>query len=345
MRIFLTGGTGFIGRALVPRLRARGWEVCALARDPDTPSAKALDRLGAVLLPGDLANQAALEAGITGADTVIHNAGHYEFGIDAAGRRNMYTTNVTGTDTVLRLALTLGVARCLYVSTAIAYGDSGPQMQDETFERQAGFYTYYEQTKTEAHRLAVGYQQRGLPLTIICPNGVIGTNDHSVWGYFLRFYINNLTPPYAWVPESTITLVDVDDVAEGIALAVEHGCVNEVYFLTGESKTRQAHLGYWASRMNRRPFTLYLPAWLAALTCMPLEPLLRYAGLPAFISRESVRASVPHFNFSSVKAQKELGWQPISAREMWFKAIDGELALLAARKDRGILSRLKPIAI
>jgi dihydroflavonol-4-reductase len=344
MRIFLTGGTGFIGQALVPWLLALGGELQVLVRNPTAPAAKALECQGVRLIPGDLTHMTAICSAMSGAGLVIHNAGHYEFGVDAAGRRRMHATNVTGTNAVLGAALELGIPRSIYVSTVQAFGDSGSELRDETYQRQTRYFTYYEETKTEAHCLATDYQERGLPLIIVCPNGVIGANDHSAWGYFLRLYLNDLTPPYGWTPDCKYSLVDVDDLAEGIALAAVKGRLNETYLLTGESKTRREHLSYWASRMDKRPFRIFLPAWLAALTCAPLEPLQRRAGIPAFISRETVRGSIPQFNYSSEKAQREFGWQPRSAQEMWYKAIDGELALLAARQDRGLVSRLRPVA-
>ena len=82
----------------------------------------------------------------------------------------------------------------MYVSSALYYGDTGPELCDETFHRKAPYYSFYEQAKVEAHEVAMHYLQRGLPLTIICPAHAVGPNDHSVYGYFLRMYVNRLMP-------------------------------------------------------------------------------------------------------------------------------------------------------
>ncbi len=75
----------------------------------------------------------------------------------------------------------------------------------------------------------------------------------------------------------------------------------------------------------------------------PLEPLRRLVGLPAFISGETVAASSVSLNFSSAKAQRELGWTYRPAKEMWLGIIDQELKLLASRQKRDLVSRLKPV--
>ena len=75
----------------------------------------------------------------------------------------------------------------------------------------------------------------------------------------------------------------------------------------------------------------------------PLEPIQRMLGLPAFLSRETVKTSSGKWYFSNEKAKRELGWTHCSAEEMWHAAIDGEIDLLARRKGQTLLQRLKPL--
>ena len=74
MKIFLTGGTGFIGQPLTKALLARGWNVLALVRKPDSPEARALTRMGAQCVRGDITDRESMRLGMTGADIVIHIA-------------------------------------------------------------------------------------------------------------------------------------------------------------------------------------------------------------------------------------------------------------------------------
>lgn len=341
MNIFLTGGTGFIGQRLVQRLRARDWTVTALVRQPDSPKAQALTQIGVRCVRGDICDRTSMQASMKNADIVIHNAGWYEYGVQKKGRDRMYRINVTGTDNVLGLAKELGITRTVYVSSALYYGGTGPESRDETYQRQQPYHSYYEQTKVEAHQIAQHYQQQGLPLVIVCPNGVVGPNDHATFGYFLRLYLNHLIPPFAWAPDITTSLIHVEDVGEGITLAAERGRLGETYLLAGEPTPLRTILKYWATYPGGIKGQFYIPNRLAMLLSAPLEPLQRLIGLPAVISQETVAASVS-LNFSSIKAQRELGWQYMPSQKMWQNIVNQELELLASRKQRDLLSRLRP---
>jgi len=342
MKVFLTGGTGFIGQSLTQSLIARGWNVVALVRKPDSPQARALTKMGAQCVAGDVTDRESMRAGMMGADIVVHNAGWYELGVPENARKLMHAINVTGTDNVLSLALELGIPRAVYVSSTLYYGDTGPEARDETYRRQKPYRFYYEQTKAEAHEIAQQYQQRGLPLIIICPAHVVGPNDHSIWGYFLRTYLNRLMTPFAWAPDIMNSAVHVNDLGAGIALAAEKGRCGETYLFAGDPISLREVLEIWMTKPGGFKVRFYIPNGLATLMFAPLEPLQRLVGLPAFISRETVSGSVS-LNFSSAKAQRELGWTYRPAKEMWPDIVDQELELLAKREKRDLVSRLKPV--
>lgn len=111
MKIFLTGGTGFIGRPLTQKLLSRGWEVKALVRNPNSDKSKEIQAFGAQLIKGDINDIDSMRESIQGADAVIHNAGWYEFGITKKDRPKMYQINVEGTRSTLTLAFELGIPR------------------------------------------------------------------------------------------------------------------------------------------------------------------------------------------------------------------------------------------
>jgi dihydroflavonol-4-reductase len=341
MKIFLTGGTGFIGQLLTKALIARGWNVVVLVRKPESREARALTKMGAQCVTGDVTNRESMRIGMTGTDVVIHNAGWYELGISRGARTLMQSINVKGTDNVLSLALELGILRTVYVSTIAYYGDAGAEVRDETYRRQAPYRSYYEQTKAEAHEIALQYQERGLPLITICPAHVVGPNDHSPYGYFQRMYVNRWMPPFAWAPNTVHSSVHIMEVAEGIVLAFDKGKLGETYILAGESTTRRQELAYWAMQPGGFRVSFFLPFWLAALMFAPMEPVQRWLGIPASISRELVLSDKSSLSFSSAKAQRELGWTHRPARQMWSSIIDEEHKLLSKRRKRDLVSRLR----
>lgn len=220
MRIFVTGATGFIGRALVRCLRARGWDVTALVRKVDGAEARELVALGATLASGDVTQRESMRAPMQGAAAVIHNAGLYEMGGDAALRARMTAVNIEGTRNTLGLAHELGVPKVVYVSTAFYWGDSAGRLRDETYVRQSVPGSPYEETKTEAHELALGFQRNGCPLVIACPVSVVGAGDHSALGRFARMYVRGVLPPVLF-GDGTPAFVHVDDVAAANVAALE----------------------------------------------------------------------------------------------------------------------------
>lgn len=343
MKLFLTGGTGFIGQPLTQALIKQGWEVTALVRNPASPQAQALAQMGAHCVAGDVTERESMRAGMVGAAVVVHNAAWYEVGISQRAQQLMHAINVQGTENVLGLARELQIPRTVYVSSTVYYGDSGPVARDETFKRQKPYVFYYEQSKAEAHEVAVRYQQNGLPLIIVCPAHVLGPNDHSVFGYFLRLYLNHLLAPICFSPEMTITPAHVLDISEGIALAVKKGQLGENYILAGDAITIREMFQVWNAQPGGFKVLAYMPRWLAVLMLAPMAPLLRMVGLPAFFSQETVVSSGISYNFSSAKAQRELGWTYRPIKEMWADIFDEELKLLAKRKRRDLASRLKPV--
>lgn len=320
MKVFLTGGTGFIGTRLTQALVKRGWSVTVLTRSGTSPAAVALG------VKGDVTDPGSLRAAMAGADLVIHNAGWYELGLTQSDKARMQAINVQGTENVLSLAVELGIPKIIYTSTTNAFGDTGGQWVDETFERVSKPVTRYEQTKTEAHGIARRYQAQGAPVVIACPAQVIGPEDHSAFGYFARLYVRGWLPPVVWAPEGAFTYVYVDDLAEGLALAAEKGRVGETYFFGAGALTIRAMLPIWKKAVGGIPPFIFLPRPLAVMQGMMIESVLRRLGISAFISREGVESTYVSFRYSSAKAQRELGWQPRSAEQAWIDTLRAEKA-------------------
>jgi nucleoside-diphosphate-sugar epimerase len=344
MKVFLTGATGFIGQALTRQLLGRGWEVNALVRRPQSPQAQSIQAMGAKLVEGDISKPDSMREAMQGADIVIHNAGVYELGLDAEGKKRMYEINVGGTENVLSLALELNIARVVYVSLALFFGRSDSAAAiDETARRETPVVSYYEETKIKAHEVALQYQAKGLPLIVACPNAVIGPNDHSAFGYFLRLYINKIMPPMAWGANNTFAFVHVDDLVEGLVLVAEKAPVGETYILAGEAIKMSDVFEIWRTKPGGLPVLFYLPISVATFMFTPLAPLLRMLNISPFLSGELVQLTSKSINTSSQKAKDELAWTYRSAKQLWLDVIDAELELRKKRTKRDIRSMLKPI--
>ena len=348
MKVFLTGATGFIGQALVRTMRKRGWQVHTLVRNLESTNARWLSKQGCKLFPGDITQPQGLSQAMAGNDVLIHNAGVYEFGVNAAVASVMQEVNVQGTNHVLGAAVQAGVPRTVYVSTVWALGGSSPagqpaQLRDEKTEHSGVYQSPYERSKAEAHQVALDWRENGLPLIICMPNGVVGANDHSIFGYFLRLYLLRKMPPIAWGPNAMYSLVDVNSLAEGLCLAAEKAPIGEDYLFCGEPISLRGLFELWSRYPGGLVPRLWLPRWFMRPQMALLEPIQRWLGLPAFLSRETVDITRVHLNYSAAKAKRELGWKHPDIDTMWDAIVHAEQALMATRI--GWLNKLRHQAV
>jgi nucleoside-diphosphate-sugar epimerase len=325
VKLFLTGGTGFIGRRLTRRLLEGGWAVTALVRRPDGAEAQKLASMGARLAQGDVTERESMRAPMGGAEVVVHNAGWYEVGLTGQAGRRMQAINVDGTANTLGLAAELGIPRIVHVSSVVATGDTGGIVADESFRRRAPATSVYELTKAQAHAIAELQQRRGDPVVIVSPAAVLGPGDHSPWGYVMKLWVRGIFPPVFWSPESRYSFIYLDDVAEGIALAAEQGRPGASYLLSAGSLSIREIMGLLERTPGGQRVRLYLPPVVAApLMEATVAPLLRLAGFPAFISREAVLGSSGDMNYTGALAERELGLRYLPPEEAWRRALAAE---------------------
>jgi nucleoside-diphosphate-sugar epimerase len=309
VKVFLTGGTGFIGGHVARKLRERGDDVRALARNPEKGAA--LTALGCEVISGDLSDTAAIADGLESADAAIHCAGVYEVGIPESEHKAMYEANVVGTENVLRGALEAATPRVVYVSTVGAFGNTHGEVVDETYQHPGtGFTSYYEQTKYEAHQIAKGLiAEEGLPCVIVQPGGVYGPEDHSEIGNQLNQFLAGRMPLLAF-PEVGFNLVHVEDVAAGVLLALEKGETGEAYVLGGQITTMREMIGTLANVVGKRPPRGTIPPGLIKAMA-PLGPVVgKVMGTGPNLREIIASADGVTFWAKHDKAMAELGYSP-----------------------------------
>jgi nucleoside-diphosphate-sugar epimerase len=309
VKVFLTGGTGFIGGEVARQLRARGEEVVCLVRDP--AKAARLTGLGCELVQGDLGDEAAIRGGMAGADAAIHAAAMYEVGIPAKQRPAMWEANVAGTERVMRAALAESVKRIVYVSTVGIFGNTSGQVVDESYENpETDFTSYYEETKLEAHKLVRRMiDSEGLPAVIVQPGGVYGPGDTSQVADLLeQFFAGRL--PLMPFPELGICLSHVEDIAGGILLALDRGKLGETYVISGPATTMREAIETVARLSGRKAPKRALPTGLMK-AMVPLGPLVgKVMGQPPNLRELISSADGVTFWASYAKAERELGYSP-----------------------------------
>ncbi|HKB51614.1 MAG TPA: NAD-dependent epimerase/dehydratase family protein [Solirubrobacterales bacterium] len=313
MKVFVTGGTGFIGGTVVRQLRERGDDVVCLVRTPEKAS-KVTD-LGAEPISGDLGDAEAIRNGMEGCDAVVHAAAMYEVGIPARQHPAMWEANVAGTECVMKAALEAKVAKTVYVSTCGVFGNTHGKIVDETYQHPGKEFTsYYEETKLEAHRIVKRMIEDGLPAVIVQPGGVYGPDDTSQVADLLQEFFAGklLLLPF---PELGICMTHVEDIAGGILLALDKGRIGETYVLSGPVTTMREAIETVAAASGRRAPKHAMPTPLIkAMT--PIGPLVgKLLGQPPNLRELISSADGVTFWASHEKASRELGYAPRGMEE------------------------------
>ena len=308
MKVFVTGGTGFIGGHVVRQLRERGDDVVALVRSRE--KASELESLGAQLVEGDLSSTDAIRGACEDCDAAIHGAAVYKVGIPKSDRDAMHDANVRGTERVLDAAWQAGVDRIVYVSTINVFGNTRGEVVDESYEREPGeWLSVYDETKWLAHEAAKERAEKGAPIVMVQPGGVYGPGDHSELGNVIE---QTRTGKLKAIPFAGmgLNLIHVEDAAAGILLALDKGEIGQSYVLGGQIATMRDLVEAVARVEGKKPPKRELPSGVIKLAA-PAGPVLGKAmGFPPNFKELISASDGVTYWAKDDKARRELGYSP-----------------------------------
>jgi dihydroflavonol-4-reductase len=308
VKAFVTGGTGFIGKHLVRKLRDRGDEVAALVRTP--PKAANLRDWGVEIVEGDLSDEDAIRRGVQGRDAVFHVGAMYKVGVPKSDYDALYDANVRGTERVLDAATNAGAGRIVYVSTGNVYGNTRGQIVDESYTRPQPpeFLSYYDETKYKAHQAALDRIAKGAPVIIVQPGGVYGPDDPSELGNMIDQARTGKLKMRLF-PEAGFNFIYVEDVAEGIILAHDKGRIGQAYNLAGEKGTMGDLVEKTSKLSGRKAPALTMPPALMKMA-IPVGPVVgKLMGFPPNLGELIKTSNGVTFWMTDKKAREELGFQ------------------------------------
>jgi dihydroflavonol-4-reductase len=235
MRVFVTGGNGFIGAATVRQIIEQGHAVRCLLRE--TSDSRRIDDLPVERTFGDIRDGAAVAAGISGCDGVVHLAGLSAW--DEIKSPSMHDVVVGGTACVLKAAASAGRPRTVVVSSSIAVnGSADPIVHDEESRQTLNLAHpdfVYAQAKVESEQLCWQAAESGLPVVAVNPCEVYGPGDTKMVTAGNLADFANSTP--VLICRGGTSVVHVDDVATGIVRALEQGRPGQRYILGGDNLT------------------------------------------------------------------------------------------------------------
>ena len=320
MRTFVTGGTGFVGGAVVRRLLEVGHQVRALVRPgADT---RQLDGLPVERVEGGLLDCDSLRRGMEGCGWVFHVAALYSYWGHTWDQ--FYEANVEGTRQVLEAARQQGVERIVYTSSVSALGfrEDGSPANEETPSSLDDRIGPYQRSKFLAEEVARDFAHRGLPVVVVNPCSPVGVGDHkpTPTGQIIVDFLNGRLFGYL---DTGLNIVDVEDVAAGHLLAAERGQVGQRYILGGENLTLKRILDLLSEVSGRPPVRLRIPHAVAQcwsyvdVAMAKLNPRRTPTATP-----DKVRLARRYEFFDPGKAVRELGLPQTPARVALRKAVE-----------------------
>lgn len=299
--VLITGGSGFVGRAVLERLVARGRTVRALTRSD--ASATVLAAAGAEAVRGDLGDQPSLERAMEGCEVVYHVAGLNGFCLPDP--HVLTVANVEGTRALVRAAGAAGVRRVVYTSSAATIGEPRGTVATESSPHRGGFLSAYERSKHDAERVAFATADAlGVELVSVNPASVQGPGRTRGTAKIL---IDALNGRLKLVVDSRMSIVDVGDCAEGHLLAEERGTPGQRYLLSGVTLTVGEAIALLGRISGHEEHPRRLPPPVAVAMATGAEFLARARGRRPPICREMIRTILHGHAYDGSRATRELG--------------------------------------
>ena len=316
-QILVTGATGFIGRQLVRDLAAAGHEVRVLVRNRE--KAEALFGESVEIASGDLCDPGSLRAACRGIDLVYHIGGIYRFGL--RHRREVWETNVTGTESLLQASAAAGVSKMVYLSSgglmkaaksrASKSTPFRPLLTEEDFPASPPPFSSYKGSKWHAEMKVLEWARRGFPAVIASPTCPIGAEDElpTPTGQIVSDFLAGRFPFYC---RTGLNFIAVDELSQGLQRVAARGRIGERYLLGHHNLWLKHFLDILAEETGLRAPRVALPFWAVCLAGCGGEvvDLFQTGDRPARVCLESALQSGRIQFFSNAKAREELGWNP-----------------------------------
>jgi dihydroflavonol-4-reductase len=310
VKLLVTGGTGFLGTHLVPKLLEAGHEVRLIGRTK--PAAPGLAR--AEFVQGDLKDREAVRRSLQGVEAVYHLAGLVSFQDKDA--RRMYELHVDATRELLRDVREAGVKRFILASTSGTIAVSKEERigtEDDDYPiTVVGKWPYYL-SKIYEEKLALEYcRKHTIPLVVLNPSLLMGPGDDrlsSTW--MVVKFLNRELPA---MPGGGMCFVDARDAAEAFVNALTRG---ELYgrHLMGVNMSMADFFDRLERLTGVSAPRLHLPSKANVLGAKLLDRWAKLRGTKPALDPQEVEVGEHYFYVDASKAEQELGFKARDPQE------------------------------
>ncbi len=296
MKVLVTGGTGYVGRALVAAALARGHSVVVFAR-----SARA-SGLGTETVDGDIRDVDAVSRAARGCDAICHAAALVS--IWRKRPQDFDDVNVGGLRNVLTAAAAAGVSRIVYTSSFLALppSDSGP----------SGRWNDYQRTKLAADEVATRAAAGGAPIIRLYPGVVYGpgrVTEGNLVGRLVADHLAGRLPGLVGA-DKIWSFAWIDDVAAAHITALERAPAGSSYRLGGDNKP-QMQIFEIVREVLARKLPRRIPFPVASLLAAVEEERARAFGGRPLLTRGTLEIFRHDWALASDVAARELDYRVI----------------------------------
>ena len=310
---FVTGGSGFVGGAIIERLPREGSAERALARSDR--AAERVRELGAEAVSGDLGDGSSLRAGAEGSEVTFHAAAKVEDWGDPADFERL---NVHGTQNVINASREAGVRRLVHVGTEAALMAGQPLVNvDESAPLRPDAPALYPSAKAKAEQLVRAANGDELETVVVRPRFVWGGGDTTLLPQLVQMVRSGR---FRWVGggRHLTATTHIDNTVEGLWLAGTRGPAGGVWFVTdGEPVVFRDFITDWVGTQGVEIPDKSVPAGVANVAAAASEWLWRRLKRPGNppLTRFSVWVSSQECTIDISRAEQELGYRPVRTRE------------------------------
>ncbi|MGE6783623.1 NAD-dependent epimerase/dehydratase family protein [Ensifer adhaerens] len=311
-RIFITGGSGYVGRNLIRHFVAAGVSVVALARSQK--SADRVRQLGATAFMGDLLS-ADIAAGMAGCDALVHAAADTDHGPGTPQQRRV---NEEGTRIVMEAARAAGIRKAIHISTESVLADGRPLVQvDERApfpRRPAGNYS---RSKAAAERVALAASSPAFPVVALRPRFVWGRDDTTALPILVEAARSG---KLAWIAGGTYltSTTHIANLCQAVALALANGRGGEVYFIAdGDAVPFRTFVSQLLETQGIVPPDKSVPRAVVRAIAWGGDVLaaLSRGRISVSLTSQVYATSAVEISLDIGKAKRELGYVPVISRE------------------------------
>lgn len=310
--IFLTGGSGYLGRNLIRHFVSGGYEVVALVRSGR--AADVVRALGAIPIEGELTGPQPVQA-MKGCKALVHAAAHTGHGGETPEHA---AVNVEGTRAIFAAAREARVTRAVHVSTESVLLDGQPLINaDECRPFPRRYPGAYSRTKAEAERIALASAGGGLDVMAVRPRFVWGRDDTTALAILVEAARSGRM---AWIDGGhyLTSATHVANACHGIDLALRRGRSGEAYFVTdGAPIPFRNFVSQLLETQAIAPPTRQVPSWIVQTVARVGEGIAALSGgrFKPPVTRQDLATMAVEVTLDIAKARRELGYAPLVSIE------------------------------